>query len=86
MGQKPWSVYIVECQDKKLYTGISNNIVKRVETHNKGKGCKFTMYRHPVKLVYKEECGTKSNVLKREIRIQRLTRNKKLELIALYKI
>lgn len=80
MNQKPWSVYIVECRDKKLYTGISNDVAKRVETHNKGKGCRFTMCRHPVKLVYKEECATESSARKREIEIKGLSRCEKLEL------
>jgi len=81
MYDKPWYVYIVRCRDDRLYTGISNDVEKRVEKHNTGKGCRFTRYRYPVKLVYQEECGTKSEARKREIKVQRLTRNKKLELI-----
>ena len=78
---KRWSVYIVRCRDDKLYTGISNDVEKRVSAHNKGKGCRFTKYRYPVKLVYQESCGTKSAVRKRELQIQGLTRKKKLSLI-----
>ena len=85
MNEKPWSVYIVKCRDGKLYTGISNDVAKRVEKHNIGKGCKFTSYRYPVKLVYTEKCGTKSVARKREIVIQNFTRSKKLELIFFYK-
>ncbi|MDD5496739.1 MAG: GIY-YIG nuclease family protein [Candidatus Omnitrophica bacterium] len=81
MQQKSWSVYIVECRDGRLYTGISNDIIKRVEAHNKGKGCRFTRYRYPVKLVYREECGAKSDARKREIEIQGFSRLKKLKLI-----
>lgn len=80
MIDKPWFVYIVECSDKRLYTGISNDVAKRVEKHNKGNGCKFTKYRHPVKLLYQEKCGTQSVARKRELKIQRLTRKKKLAL------
>jgi len=80
MQQKPWVVYIVKCRDGKLYTGISNDVEKRLAAHNKGRGCKFTKYRYPVKLVYREECGTKSNALKRELKIQGFKRDKKLEL------
>jgi putative endonuclease len=82
MEQKPWSVYIVECRDGKLYTGISNNVPKRVAAHNSGKGCRFTRYRYPVKLVYTEELGTKSAARKMELRIQGLTRSRKLALIS----
>ena len=81
MTSKPWSVYIVKCRDGKLYTGISNDVDKRVETHNKGKGCKFTSCRYPVELVYREECGTNSEARKREMAVQKFSRSNKLELI-----
>jgi putative endonuclease len=86
MEQKPWFVYIVKCRDNRFYTGISNDVARRVETHNRGKGCRFTKYRYPVKLVYREERGTMSAARKREIQIQKLRRSKKLELIAPYNI
>ena len=81
MSDKPWSVYIVECRDGKLYTGISNDVCKRVDAHNKGKGCRFTKYRYPVKLIYTEKCGTQSAARKRELEIQGFTRSKKLALL-----
>jgi len=81
MTEIPWSVYIIECKDKRLYTGMSNNVTKRVEAHNKGKGCRFTKYRWPVTLLYQEECGTKSSARKRELEIQSFSRDKKLALI-----
>jgi len=79
--KKAWFVYIVKCRDTKLYTGMSNDVDKRVDKHNKGKGCKFTKYRYPVKLVYKKECGTRSTARKKELEIQGFTRSKKLDLI-----
>lgn len=81
MRKKPWRIYIVQCKDGKLYTGISNNVTKRVEAHNTGKGCKFTKYRYPVKLLYQENRGTKSAALKRESEIQGFSRCEKLKLI-----
>ena len=81
MKKKAWFVYIVKCRDTKLYTGMSNDVDKRVDKHNKGKGCKFTKYRYPVKLVYKKECGTRSTARKKELEIQGFTRSKKLDLI-----
>jgi len=76
-----WSVYIIACKDGKLYTGISNDVSRRVAKHNEGKGCKFTRSRHPVKLVYQKKCGTQSAARKRELEIQSFTRTKKLNLI-----
>jgi len=81
MKKKPWFVYIIECRDNSLYTGISNNLKNRIEAHNKGKGSKFTRWRFPVKLVYQEKCVTRSAALKREAEIKDLPRIKKLELI-----
>lgn len=75
-------VYIVECSDKTLYTGYTNNLNKRIETHNKGKGAKYTKYRRPVQLVYYEEYETKNLALKREYSIKKLTRKEKLKLIS----
>ena len=79
--EKHWYVYVVRCRDDKLYTGISNNVQKRIDKHSRGKGCKFTRRRYPVELVYQEDCITKSLACKRELQIQSLTRGKKLKLI-----
>lgn len=76
-----WYVYIVECSDGSLYTGISDDVEKRVLVHNAGKGAKYTRGRRPVKLVYFEGCATKSEALKREMVIKKLRREKKNELI-----
>jgi len=81
MDKKNWSIYIVECRDGKLYTGISNAVERRVAEHNKGRGCRFTKYRYPVALSYREACGTKSAARKRELEIKGFTRGKKLSLI-----
>ena len=75
-------IYIVECADKTLYTGYTNNLQKRMETHNAGKGAKYTKTRLPVKLVYSEEFDDKESAMKREWFIKnRLSRADKLELI-----
>lgn len=75
-------VYILECVDKSLYTGWTNNLDKRVKTHSEGKGGKYTRARLPVKLVYFEEYDDKILAQKREYRIKQLTRKQKLKLIA----
>ncbi len=75
-------VYIVECNDKTLYTGIATNIKRRLDEHNSSqKGAKYTRNRRPVKLMYKEELEDRSSASKREHTIKKLTREKKLSLI-----
>ena len=76
-----WYVYILECSDLTLYTGISNDVEKRIDTHNKKKGAKYTKTRIPVKLVYQQSFETKSLAAKEEWRIKQLTRNQKILLI-----
>ena len=80
--QEKWFVYILECRDKSFYTGITNNIEKRLLTHNTGKGAKYTKARRPVTLKYYELLNSKSSALKREIAIKKLSRNQKIKLIS----
>ena len=75
-------VYIVQCSDNTLYTGIATDVQRRVEEHNSSaKGAKYTKTRRPVKLMYSEELEDRSQATKREIAIKKLSREKKLELI-----
>jgi len=76
-----WSVYIVECSDGTYYTGISNNVEKRIQAHNKGKGAKYTKVRLPVVMLVSWECGSRSDASKEEYRVKKLTKSKKKELI-----
>lgn len=76
--------YMLECADKSLYTGWTNDIEKRVATHNAGKGGKYTATRTPVKLVYLECHETKQEAMSREYRIKQLSRKEKLALIDAY--
>ena len=76
-----WKVYIVKCSDKTFYTGITNNIKLRLETHNAGKGAKYTKNRLPVILVYLESVDDKSSALRREMEIKKLNRSQKINLI-----
>jgi putative endonuclease len=76
-------VYILECADKTLYTGYTNDLQKRLKNHNQAKsGAKYTKARRPVKLKYSEKFRTKSQAMKREAEIKNLTRKQKLELIS----
>lgn len=76
-----WYVYILECSDGTLYTGITTNLDKRLKTHNNGKGAKYTKTRLPVVLKTSFESEDRSSASKEEYRIKQLTRKQKLELI-----
>ena len=76
--------YILECADKTLYTGYTNDLDKRLAEHNgqsSKAGAKYTNSRRPVILRYKEEYKTKSEAMKREAEIKKYTRVQKLALI-----
>ena len=82
MKKDIWHVYMVRCSDGTLYTGITNDLEKRIEAHNSGKdGARYTRSRRPVKLVYSEQVKSKSAAAKLEYRIKTLTRSKKKEMI-----
>jgi len=76
-----WTVYILECGDGTLYTGITNNLASRVLAHESGQGAKYTRGRSPFKVVYKETLENRSKASKREGEIKALSRMKKLELL-----
>lgn len=76
-----WHLYILKCADGTLYTGISNDVAKRLADHNAGKGAKYTRVRLPVELVYDLACGDRSAAAKEEYRIKKLSREEKLELV-----
>lgn len=78
---RSWFVYIVECSDQSLYTGITNDIEKRIITHNKGKGSKAVVGKRPVILVYSEIYKNKIEAARREFEIKSWKREKKLQLI-----
>ena len=75
-------VYIMKCSDGTLYTGWTNDMKKRLSSHNCGRGAKYTRSRLPVTPVYVEFLQSRSDALKREAAIKKLTRAKKLELIS----
>ncbi len=77
-----WQVYIVQCADDTLYTGVTNHLDQRLENHNSGKGAKYTRVRLPVKLVYAEVCKNRSAASQREWAIKQFSRLDKLKLIA----
>lgn len=78
---KQWLVYILECGDGTLYTGVTDDLPHRLEMHRAGKGAKYTRGRSPLTLVYQEDVPSYSDALKREYRIKQLSRPEKLRLI-----
>lgn len=77
-----WFVYILECSDQTLYTGVTTNLEKRLKQHNSGpEGAKYTRPRRPVKLVYNENHTNRSEATRREHAIKQLSRAEKLNLI-----
>ena len=77
-----WYLYIVECKNGSLYTGITTDVVARVATHNAGKGAKYTRAFGPVRLVYEEALETATLAKKREAAVKKLSRTAKLKLIS----
>jgi len=82
IGTMKWIVYILECSDNSLYTGITNNLERRLEEHRSGRGAKYTKHRSPLTVRYAELRRTKSAALTREAAIKSLARSEKLTLIA----
>ena len=81
--QKKWLIYILECIDGSLYCGITNNLEKRLKQHKgeiKG-GAKYTRSHWPCKLVYKEKSASRSQALKREAIIKKMSKVEKQTLI-----
>lgn len=73
-----WCCYILRCVDDTLYTGITNDLEKRLLAHNTGTAAKYTRGRCPVQLIYAEPCANKSIALKRELQIKKLSRPDKM--------
>ncbi len=76
-----WLVYILECNDGSFYTGITNQLERRLRQHNSGRASRCTRSRLPVKVIYQESCANRSQALSREMTIKSLTRVGKQKLI-----
>ncbi len=74
--------YMVVCSDSTLYTGYTDDLVRRMQAHNSGKGAKYTRSRRPVKLVYWEKFSTKRQAMQREYAIKQWPRRQKLRLLS----
>jgi predicted GIY-YIG superfamily endonuclease len=76
-----WCLYILKCGDGTLYTGITNDLERRLKQHNDGSASRYTRSRFPVKLVYQEPCRGHSHALKKEFSVKSLTRKEKEDYI-----
>jgi len=76
-----WFIYIIECEDKSLYTGCTNDLNRRFEEHKKGVGAKYTASHKPVRILFSEERDSRSEALKRESQIKGWSRVKKIKFI-----
>lgn len=85
MEQMTCFTYILLCSDGTLYCGWTKDLPKRVQSHNAGKGAKYTRCRLPVKILYFEELPDKKTAMQREYAIKQLSREQKLKLIAEHK-
>lgn len=72
-----WWVYLLRCGDGTLYCGIALDVDARLKQHQEGNGAKYTRGRGPLALVYRERCGSRSDALKRERAVKRLSRKAK---------
>lgn len=82
--EKEWVLYILECKDGTLYTGITDNLSRRLACHGAGKGAKYTRGRSPLTLRYTETCQDHSQALRREIAVKALSREEKWKLCRLW--
>ena len=84
MEKNTWSIYIIRCGDRSLYTGISNDVAKRFAVHQSGKypAAKYTRTRHPLELVFSAEIGTRSAASIAEYRVKQLPKRTKERLVA----
>jgi len=82
LHRRGWCLYLVKCADGTLYTGITNDLQRRLRQHNRGTASRYTRSRLPVQLVYREGCRDKSGALKKEHRVKSLSRTAKFAYIA----
>ena len=76
-----WSLYVAECSDGSLYTGITKDVEARIAAHNAGKGAKYTATRTPVRLLFQESQAGYSAALRREYQVKSLPKERKIRFI-----
>ena len=76
-----WFTYLLECNDGSLYCGYTNDLEKRLQLHNSGKGAKYTRGRLPVKLVTSRECASKHEAMNLEYKVKKQSKSKKVSFL-----
>jgi predicted GIY-YIG superfamily endonuclease len=76
-----WVLYVLKCRDSSLYTGVTTDLLRRVQQHNDGSASRYTRSRLPVKLVHHERCRGRSSALKKEYALKQLSRKEKEQYI-----
>lgn len=76
-----WWLYVLVCRDGSWYTGITNDVGRRLEMHEKGTASKYTRSRRPVRMIYQEPCRNRSEALKKEAAVKRMRKAKKEEYV-----
>lgn len=76
-----WHIYLIECADGSLYTGISIDVERRFQTHLAGKGARYTRSRKPVRLIASRPVGTRAEALRAELAVKRLPRSQKIDAV-----
>jgi len=76
-----WFLYMLRCRNGNLYTGISTDVARRLAQHESGKGAKFLRGKGPLELVYQKQIGSRSDALKAESTIKKLTKTEKEKLL-----
>jgi len=80
---RPWFVYLLRCRDHTLYCGITTDLGRRLDQHNRGRaGAKYTRARRPVSLVYAQEFPDRASAARFEYRLKQLDRAEKLALFS----
>jgi len=80
--KETWYVYMVRCSDGSLYTGITNNLEKRIAAHNSEKGgARYTRSRRPVELIYSKQAGSRAAAARQEYQLKKLPRSQKKGLV-----
>jgi putative endonuclease len=82
MKMSDWTVYILKCGDDSYYTGITNDLQKRISDHENGLGAKYTQGRGPFEIAYTEKVANRSEASKREFAIKKLSRLQKVKIIS----
>ena len=81
LSMRQWTVYILECADSTLYTGITNDLERRLAQHEAGTGARYTRGRGPFEVRYTQACAGRSEASRRELEIKGMSRKQKLILI-----